>query len=120
MKNIYTLSLIILFLIAGTNNSKSQTLLSPEASQAAKVLQRIGITDITVSYHSPVAKKRSIWGGIVPYGEVWRAGANENSIITFSTDVQIGGQALAAGTYGLHMIPTESEWTIIFSKNATS
>ena len=90
----------------------------PQASQFSSVTQRIGITDITITYHSPLAKGRVIWGTIVPYNDVWRAGANESTTITFTNDVKIEGKALAAGTYGLHMIPTQKEWTVIFSKNA--
>jgi tetratricopeptide (TPR) repeat protein len=65
-------------------------------------------------------KGRKVFGGIVPYGQVWRAGANENTTITFTDPVSIDGQSLAAGTYGLHMIPGENEWTVIFSKMATA
>ena len=56
----------------------------PRASQHARVMQRIGITDITINYHRPLANGRQIWGKVVPYGQVWRAGANENTIITFT------------------------------------
>lgn len=92
----------------------------PRASQHAQVMQRIGITDITINYHRPLANGRQVWGKLVPYGQVWRAGANENTTITFTDPVTIEGQALDKGTYGVHMIPNENEWTIIFSKNATS
>lgn len=92
----------------------------PRQSQRAQVSQRIGITDITISYHRPLANDRKIWGNVVPYGQVWRAGANENTTITFSDPVTINGQALDKGTYGLHMIPGADEWTVIFSKNSTS
>lgn len=92
----------------------------PEKSQQAEVTQRIGYTDIRVAYHSPGARGREVWGEMVPYGRVWRAGANENTIITLSHDVQIDGQQLAAGSYGLHLIPEVEEWTFIFSKNHTS
>ena len=61
-----------------------------------------------------------IWGGLVPYGQVWRAGANENTTITFPDAVTIEGKPLAAGTYGLHMIPNEDQWTVIFSKMHTA
>src|SRR5580765_806371 len=98
----------------------SQNLTMPEASQKAMVMHRIGLTDITITYHSPLVKGRKIWGELVPYNEVWRAGANENTTISFSTNVMIEGKPLSAGTYGLHTIPTENEWTIIFSKNSTS
>jgi tetratricopeptide (TPR) repeat protein len=92
----------------------------PLSSQRAEVLQRIGITDITINYHRPLAKDRKVWGDLVPYGKVWRAGANENTTVTFSDPVMIEGKALDKGTYGLHMIPNADEWTIIFSKNSTS
>ena len=89
----------------------------PRPSQHSVVTQRIGITDITISYHRPLVKGRTIWGKVVPYDKVWRAGANENTTITFSDPVSIEGQPLAKGTYGLHMIPGESQWTVIFSKD---
>jgi hypothetical protein len=92
----------------------------PDQSQRAQVSQRVGITDITISYHRPLVNDRKIWGNLVPYGQVWRAGANINTTITFSDPVTIEGKSLAAGTFGLHMIPNENEWTIIFSKNSTS
>ena len=63
---------------------------------------------------------RKIWGGLVPSGQVWRAGANENTTIEFSTPVSVEGKALPAGTYGLHMIPNADQWTIIFSKMAVA
>ena len=110
---------ICLVLVSSVLKISGQTQLTvPEASQAATVTQRIGITDIKIDYHSPLAKGREIWGKLVPYNEVWRAGANENTTISFSHDVKIEGAALPAGKYGLHMIPTEKEWTIIFSKDA--
>jgi hypothetical protein len=92
----------------------------PRASQHAVVTQRIGITDVTINYHRPVVNKRKIWGGIVPYGDVWRAGANENTTIAFTDPVSIEGKTLPKGSYGLHMIPGENEWTVIFSRNSTS
>src|SRR2546429_6885043 len=92
----------------------------PRASQHAVVTQRIGITDVSINYHRPLVNKRKIWGSVVPYGDVWRAGANENTTIAFSDPVNIEGKTLPKGTYGLYMIPGENEWTVIFSKNATS
>jgi hypothetical protein len=89
----------------------------PRQSQHALITQRIGITDITINYHRPLANGREIWGKVVPYGQVWRAGANENTTITFSDPVTIEGQSLDKGTYGLHMIPGENQWTVIFSKD---
>ncbi|HVI07336.1 MAG TPA: DUF2911 domain-containing protein [Candidatus Binatia bacterium] len=90
----------------------------PRASQHAVVMQRIGITDITINYHRPLANGRQIWGKVVPYGQVWRAGANENTVITFTDPVTIEGQPLERGTYGLYMIPGENQWTVIFSKDS--
>jgi Protein of unknown function (DUF2911) len=100
--------------------AQSVTLNLPRASQHAVVTQRIGITDITINYHRPLVKGRKIWGGLVPYGQVWRAGANENTTIRFTDPVSIEGHPLDKGIYGLHMIPGEDEWTVIFSKNSTS
>lgn len=92
----------------------------PQPSPKAMVSQTIGVTDITISYHRPSVNNRKIWGGLIPFGQVWRAGANENTTISFSDPVKIEGKDLAAGTYGIHSIPTEDTWTIIFSKNSTS
>ena len=105
---------------AQTATGETVMLNLPRASQHALVSQRIGITDITINYHRPLANGRQIWGKVVPYGQVWRAGANENTTITFTDPVTIEGQALDKGTYGLHMIPGENQWTVIFSKTATA
>jgi tetratricopeptide (TPR) repeat protein len=101
-------------------NAQSFVLNLPRGSQHATVTQRIGITDITIDYHRPRVNKRKVWGGLVPYGQVWRAGANENTTIAFTDPVTIEGKALPKGVYGLHMIPGENEWTVIFSKSAAS
>ncbi|MFZ0733338.1 MAG: DUF2911 domain-containing protein [Candidatus Sulfotelmatobacter sp.] len=105
---------------AQTATGETLMLNLPRASQHAMVTQRIGITDITINYHRPLVNGRQIWGKLVPYGQVWRAGANENTTITFSDPVTVEGQALDKGTYGLHMIPGENQWTVIFSKDSTS
>jgi len=112
--------LVANFCQAQTATGETLMLNLPRASQHARVSQRIGITDITINYHRPLANGRQIWGKLVPYGQVWRAGANENTTITFTDPVTIEGQALDKGTYGLHMIPGENEWTVIFSKDSTS
>jgi tetratricopeptide (TPR) repeat protein len=88
---------------------------TPRQSPAASAGQTVGVTRIAIDYSRPQVKERTVWGGLVPYGQVWRAGANENTTISFSTPVKVEGRDLAAGSYGLHMIPTEDEWTIIFS-----
>jgi hypothetical protein len=102
------------------NGSQPTELNIPRVSQRGSVTQRIGLTDITITYHRPEVGGREIWGKTVPYGKVWRSGANENTTITFSDDVSVEGKPLAAGTYGLHTIPDKDLWTIIFSKNSTS
>ncbi len=92
----------------------------PDVSQAAEAKQRIALTDITLKYHRPLVNGRKIWGGLVPYGKVWRAGANENTTIEFSDPVSVEGKPLAKGVYGLHMIPNPDSWTVIFSKTNTA
>jgi hypothetical protein len=109
----------LLFFVA-VAHAQSTILDLPRASQHAVVTQRIGITDVSINYHRPVVNKRKTWGGVVPYGDVWRAGANENTTIAFTDPVSIEGKTLPKGTYGLHMIPGENEWTVIFSRNSTS
>lgn len=111
---------LVMAALSGVCPAQSIVLDLPLPSQKAEVSQRIGITDITISYHRPEVNSRKIWDGLVPYGKVWRAGANENTTITFSDPVMIEGKPLDKGTYGLHMIPTADEWTIIFSRNYTS
>jgi tetratricopeptide (TPR) repeat protein len=114
---LFVLALCACFL---KNAAAQQNLPIPEASQAASVSQTVGLTEITVRYHRPGVKGRAIWGGLVPYNEVWRAGANENTTISLSGPVRIGGKDLAAGTYGVHMIPTKENITVILSTNASS
>src|ERR1700674_1062880 len=92
----------------------------PDVSQLAVNKQRIALTDITITYHRPLVNDRKIWGGLVPFGQVWRAGANENTTIEFSTPVSVEGKPLPPGKYGLHMIPNPDTWTIIFSKMAVA
>jgi tetratricopeptide (TPR) repeat protein len=101
-------------------HAQSALLDLPRDSQHSAVTQRIGITDITISYSRPLVKGRPIWGKLVPYNEVWRTGANENTIIKFTDDVTIEGKPLAKGTYALFTIPGENQWTVIFSKVHTA
>ena len=126
---IFVLALLSLFLISSLGLAQ---LNAPRVSPFASITQRIGLTDVTIQYHRPGVKDREIWGKLVPYGleppgqvgngkpHPWRAGANENTTISFTDDIMIEGQPLAAGTYGLHMITDKGDWTIIFSKNSTS
>ena len=111
---------LLMLIACGTMFGQSVQLNLPRDSQHASVSQRIGITDITVNYHRPLVKGRAIWGKVVPYGQVWRAGANENTLVTFTDAVSVEGKPLDKGTYGLHMIPNEDQWTVIFSKINTA
>jgi hypothetical protein len=92
----------------------------PFGSQRASVTQTIGLTDISMSYDRPGVEGRKIWGGLVPYDSVWRAGANVNTVIAFTSPVTIAGKQLPAGRYGLFMIPTATQWTVILSKEANA
>lgn len=107
--------LLGLMLLPAASFAQSPPLTVPEPSPRASVQQRVGLTDVTITYNRPAVNGRKVWGGLVPFGQVWRAGANDNTKITFSTQVSLDGKKLAAGTYGLHLIPTQSTWTVIFS-----
>ncbi len=98
----------------GTNDWHKVVRVSPKAS----ITETIGLTDVTVSYSCPGVKGRKIWGGLVPYDKVWRAGANEATKIIFGSDVWIEGKKLPAGSYGFFVIPREKDWTVIFNKVA--
>jgi hypothetical protein len=113
-------NLLLILAMPALCAAQSQVLSVPLRSQRAEVSQTIGLTDITIAYHRPLVGGRVIWDSLVPYGKVWRTGANINTTISFSDPVRIDGQPLDRGTYGLHMIPAADEWTVIFSKNATS
>ncbi|TGE19746.1 DUF2911 domain-containing protein [Hymenobacter elongatus] len=88
------------------------------ASPPATATGKIGAATVTVKYNSPSVKGRPIYGSLVPYGQVWRAGANEATTVEFSKDVMVQGKKLPAGTYAFFAIPTEKEWTVIFNKTA--
>ena len=90
----------------------------PAASQHAVVKQRVGLTDVEVDYSRPNKNDREIFGGLVPYGKLWRTGANAVTKIKFSKPVTLGGKEIPAGEYALFTIPTANEWTIIISKDA--
>lgn len=111
---------LLLLAVAASAHAQSFVLDIPLKSPAAEVSQRIGLTDIDIRYHRPLVNGRKVWGDLVPYGKVWRTGANVNTTISFSDPVTIDGHPLDRGTYGFHAIPAPDEWTLIFSKNATS
>src|SRR5260221_698226 len=104
----FGLTLVAAVAAQSPNQLQSTFIRIPKASQRAAVTQRIALTDVTIVYHRPVAGGRKVFGNIVPYGQVWRAGANDNTTIEFSTAVKVEGQPLPKGVYGLHMIPEEN------------
>jgi hypothetical protein len=127
MKKLFCLSIVIL--ICGFSAAAQLSL--PRASQRQEITQTVGDTRISVVYHRPNANGRTLWGCqaknvipksnyeepcIVPNGQVWRTGANENTTFEVTNEVKINGQTLPAGKYGLHMIPGDGEWTVIFNK----
>ena len=135
-------TMVLLLLVAGTGAVVAQGLTTPPggANQRSVVTQYLGMVSVTIDYNSPDVtspagddRTGKIWGQLVPWGIApnqfypqfgtaqempWRAGANENTTITFSHDVEIEGEPLAAGTYALFMAPGEDEWTVIFNKNS--
>lgn len=90
----------------------------PQPSPLARVEQRVGVSDFAVQYSSPGVKGREIWGGLVPYDELWRTGANAATKLEASTAFKFGGKEVAAGTYALYTIPAKSSWTVILNTNA--
>ena len=90
----------------------------PQLSPLATIQQTVGTTVITVTYHRPAVRGRAIWGALVPYGQVWRAGANESTTIRFSDPVKIQDHKIPAGTYSLFMIPQDGSWTVILNRRA--
>lgn len=110
--------LLILFpLLLSYTHGNSQDMDLPAKSPKAKVGYTIGYTDIEISYSAPAVRDRDIWGNLVPYDAVWRAGANEATIISFSTDVVVEKQTLPAGTYSFFLQPQEQgAWLAIFNK----
>ena len=109
-----TLSIVLFTLIFSVCAFAQMSL--PNESQRQEVTQTVGDTKISIVYHRPNTKGREVWGKLVPYGEVWRTGANDNTTFEVTNDVTINGQALPKGKYGLHTIPNKKEWIIIFSK----
>jgi hypothetical protein len=108
--------LLILFVIAGIS-SNAQQIRTPSPSPSSKVTQTVGLTDITISYSRPSVKDRVIFGDLVPFGKIWRTGANSATKVEFSDSVTIEGKSIKAGTYALFTIPGKDEWTIIFNSN---
>lgn len=103
----------LLFSVKGVNGQAK-----PVASPADSVSAKVGKATIEIKYSSPSVKGRKIWGELVPFEKVWRAGANKATIFTTSEDIRVEGKPLAAGSYALFMIPTALNWTVIFNKTS--
>lgn len=108
------LILLISFVMI-SNQSIAQNNNKVRISPKAAVMQTVGLTDVRIDYSRPGVKGRVIWGGLVPYNKVWRAGADEATKITFANDVKINGKTLKAGSYSFFTIPTKNKWTLIFN-----
>ena len=112
-----TAFLISLFISLVPSAFGQQELKVPTLSPLSEIAQEVALTQVKLSYSRPSAKGRKVFGGIVPFNEVWRTGANASTKLTFTEDVKIEGNALRAGTYALYTIPGEKEWTVIIHTN---
>lgn len=109
--------IITIVFVALASFSNAQSLKTPAKSPLSSVKQAVGLADVTVDYSRPSKSGRTVFGDVVPYGEIWRTGANASTKIVFGEDVKVNGQAVKAGTYSLYTIPNKEDWTIIFNKN---
>jgi len=110
---------LILLLLIGTLTINAQVK-TPKPSPPSKIVQTVGLTEITVEYSRPSVAGRVIFGDLVPYGKTWRTGANENTKVTFADDVTIDSKTLKKGTYALYTVPNKESWDIIFYSDATN
>lgn len=116
MKHPVALSLLLAAALAVP--ARAAEIRLPNVSPGAKVVQTIGITDVEITYHRPAVKGRTIWGGLEPWGKVWRMGANEATTISFTHPVKVEGRDVPAGTYALFAIPGQEKWTVVLNKEA--
>jgi hypothetical protein len=105
---------LLLLMTCVTIYSVQAQIETPQPSPSAKLEQKVGLTDITIEYSRPGVKGRKVFGGLVPYGEMWRTGANKNTIVTFSTDATVDGQTLKAGSYAIFTKPGKETWDVYF------
>ena len=115
MKQLLGFALMLCFAFT----SEAQSLKVPTLSPRAEISQEVGLTEIKIAYSRPSAKGRKIWNDLVPYGQIWRTGANAATTITFTETVSVAGKALPAGTYALYTIPDVDTWTMIIHKNTS-
>ncbi|ARS34848.1 DUF2911 domain-containing protein [Pontibacter actiniarum] len=116
----HLLSLLILIAVTLAGNRAQAQVQLPQASPAAMVKQTIGLTDVTVNYHAPSAKGRKVFGGLVPLKQLWRAGANEATLITFEDELFLNNERVPAGTYSFFILPqSDSLWHVVLNKDTT-
>ena len=115
-----SIALLLLLFVPSHLHAQNYRLDLPWPSPHATVSQVVGLTTLSVDYHRPGVNKRVIWGGLVPWDSVWRAGANENTVLASSSAFSVGGATLPAGRYGLFMIPGRERWTVILSRQANA
>lgn len=106
--------LLLLLLAFGTMGTVNAQILTPAPSPASKMEQMVGLTTVSLDYSRPSMKGRTIFGDLVPFGKLWRTGANARTKVTFSTDVVVDGTTLKAGTYAIFSVPAVDTWDIIF------
>ena len=109
--------MLVAFVLTLNVNAQVET---PQPSPFSKVEQKVGLTDVTLEYSRPGMRARTIFGDLVPYGKLWRTGANKNTSITFSTDVTVDGQALKAGSYAIFTTPNAESWDVVFYSDASN
>ncbi|MDT0687793.1 DUF2911 domain-containing protein [Autumnicola psychrophila] len=109
--------ILLLMVVSAISLSGRAQIQTPQPSPSARIEQKVGLTDVTLEYSRPGVRGRDVFGDLVPYGKVWRTGANNNTTITFSDDVVIDAKALPAGTYAIYTIPKQNEWDVMFYKN---
>ena len=112
--------LTFLLMIVGAISTSNAQIKTPQPSPSAKMEQVVGLTNVTLEYSRPAMRGRTIFGDLVPYGQVWRTGANANTKITFDTNVTIAGQELKKGTYAVYTIPNEKSWDVIFYSDSNN
>ncbi len=106
--------LLLFICVSILTGGMNAQVMAPQPSPTGKIEQKVGLTDVTIEYSRPGMRGRTIFGDLVPYGEVWRTGANANTTISFSDDVKIGGKDLKKGTYAIYTIPSQDSWEVIF------
>lgn len=105
--------LITLIMVLTVSFAVNAQLETPQPSPFQKIEQKVGLTDVTLEYSRPSMRGREVFGNLVPYGKTWRTGANKNTIITFSTDVTVGGKEVKAGSYSIFTTPNNGNWDVV-------